>query len=373
MDLSKLYTSLTKYGAHQLAELLRTVPAGDLLDVIEAQVDTAIDLAQARKNLSVDKSRVVPDVWDRARARGGDAIDALVLIGVVFNHHELIDALANGRRPGMTGRLSRNAVDNVKAFTNLKRMLVDLGFSTHDSPDRVDYDFGRLLTIDGLGALAFDLLLRKMRTAKWDGSTDPIDEMIAHGFHRTLAMPEATFREWLSDEERPALSTDKDDDYFSGADETPTKPFVFVAGHKPRKTGRVARTNTSADTEAELLHNEIQTALYEQLVREHGEAAVGTEQSTGLGTSVDVVVQLDDGRVFYEIKIASSVRACIRQALPQLMEYAYWRCSDDIAQRLVIVGTHPLTDESRAFLDYLRRRFQIPITYEQFQRPAPPP
>lgn len=363
IKLTKLKTSLTKHGAYKIAELLRDYPAGDLFDAIEG---TGLDPAQARKNLSVGRSGDVPEAWERARALGGDAIDALVLVGVVFTHHLLIRAMREGRRGRMRGSIARDAFDDEKVFTNLKGMLGELRFTTRDSPEKVDYDLSRLLLIEGLAPLVFDLLQRKLRTAGWDESTDALDEMVAQGFHQALAMSEPAFRQWLDASDQPALATDDDEDFFSGADAAPTQPFAFAPGHTPRKTGRVARAKSSAGTDAELLHNEVQTAFYKNLVRRYGNGAVRTEQPTGLGTSVDIVVQRRGRRVFYEIKIAASVRACIRQALPQLMEYAYWRCTDDLAGRLVVVGLHPLTAESRAYLAYLREQFGIPVWYKRF-------
>jgi hypothetical protein len=39
---------------------------------------------------------------------------------------------------------------------------------------------------------------------------------------------------------------------------------------------------------------------------------------------MDVVVRLGIRYWFYEIKTALSARACIREALAQLLEYSYW-------------------------------------------------
>lgn len=368
MDLTKLNVSLTKHGAHKIALLLRKHPAGDVLDLVNGAHPTIdIDGVQARKNLSVDRSGHVPDVWDQARALGYETIAALSFIGIVFSHHELMDAMAKGRRGRLRGTVQRGAILDSKAFTNLKHTLVELGFSPLETPDKVDYDLKTLLVLPGLSPLVFDLLQRKMAAAGWDGTTDAMEEMVAHRFHEALAMSEAQFRGWLADAGQLSLGSEQDEDFFTGSDVSPTaKPFKFKAGHKARKTGKVLRRQSPAEQQAELIHNEIQTALFKKLAKRYGAANVGTEQPTGLGTAIDIVVQHTDHNVFYEIKIAPNLRACIRQALPQLMEYAYWRCSDDLASRLVIVGTFKMTAEVRAYLKFLRKRFGLPVWYQQF-------
>ncbi len=73
-----------------------------------------------------------------------------------------------------------------------------------------------------------------------------------------------------------------------------------------------------------LRHNSLQLKLYELLVAEFGHKNVGTELPTGNGTRIDVVVKHAKGFWFYEIKTYYSPRACIRDALGQLLEYSHW-------------------------------------------------
>ncbi len=115
-----------------------------------------------------------------------------------------------------------------------------------------------------------------------------------------------------------------------------------------------------------LRHNELQAALHSWLSRRYGQQAVGTEQGTGIGarTRIDVVLRVDDRFWFYEIKIASSARACIREALAQLLEYSFWPGAQQ-ADRLIIVGEPPLDAKAASFLVGLRKRFSLPIYYQQ--------
>lgn len=114
-----------------------------------------------------------------------------------------------------------------------------------------------------------------------------------------------------------------------------------------------------------LKHNLLQATLCRQLVAEHGADNVRSEQPSGLGTIIDVVLRLrPDEYWYYEIKTAISPRACLRQALGQLLEYAYWPGARE-ASRLIICGESPLDADGQKYVDELKRRFQLPISYEQ--------
>lgn len=114
-----------------------------------------------------------------------------------------------------------------------------------------------------------------------------------------------------------------------------------------------------------LRHNTIQLALYNFLVRRYGAQAVGTEIPSGVGTRLDVVLKEDDAYTIYEIKTAQSARACVREALSQLLEYSYWPGTHE-ARRLVVVGEPELDDDCCNFLSVLRTRFLLPVYYNQF-------
>jgi hypothetical protein len=116
-----------------------------------------------------------------------------------------------------------------------------------------------------------------------------------------------------------------------------------------------------------LRHNDVQAALHNLLSVRYGEEAVGTEQRSGTGsrTRIDIVLKVGIRYWFYEIKIASSARACIREALAQLLEYSF-RPGAQEAERLIIIGEPPIDEEAAAFLASLRMRFAVPIYYQQF-------
>jgi hypothetical protein len=369
-DLSRLKVSLTKFGAHKLATLLEQFDSSQVLNHLWGSVPGAnVEDVQARKNLSVGKDGKVPVFWDDARAAGAPTLEALVLIAIISSHVSLIDALKRGARgPEGTGVIEKGAVLRGKEFTNFKHTLEELGYATRSSPEEVSYDFSKLFVLPGLNVLAAKLLTLKLRTAGWDEKNSLEDELIRLGIQNAFSADASAFRDWLTTgAATPPIGLPTPDvQFFQGRDEKLlSTPFKFKAGHTRKKTGKVKITAPTTDAEAELLHNAMQTQLYDDLVLQHGAACVGTEIKSGNATAIDLVVETAAFRWFYEIKTASSVKACIRQAIPQLLEYAYWQCDISRAQKLIIVGPKAVTKEGAAYLDFLRKSFQLELYYEQ--------
>lgn len=78
---------------------------------------------------------------------------------------------------------------------------------------------------------------------------------------------------------------------------------------------------------------------------------------------IDVVAKTTNKEtIFFEIKTAASARLCIRQALGQLMEYAYYP-NVNWAQKLVVVGTGKKDDNIKAYIKKLNTDFHINIDY----------
>jgi hypothetical protein len=140
--------------------------------------------------------------------------------------------------------------------------------------------------------------------------------------------------------------------------------FNFQAGFSDKLA---VTTTTLAERELNinLKHNVLQAALCRRLVSQFGRDNVADEHLSGLGTKIDVVLRRKHNEYWYfEIKTAASPRACLREALGQLLEYAYWPGSNE-AKRLIICGENPLDSDGEKYLRRLRQRFQLPIEYEQ--------
>lgn len=117
-------------------------------------------------------------------------------------------------------------------------------------------------------------------------------------------------------------------EYTEGGDgaqpiETPIdKMFEFRPRFTPRQRQAIASL-AERHLDIDLRHNVIQETLYHQLVSRHGKKNVGAEMPNGVGALMDVAVRTDEGLWIYEIKTGASARGCIREAIGQLLEYAF--------------------------------------------------
>jgi|AntRauTorcE11897_2_1112592.scaffolds.fasta_scaffold15815_1 hypothetical protein len=139
--------------------------------------------------------------------------------------------------------------------------------------------------------------------------------------------------------------------------------FEFRPGHTEKALYTKA-TPAQKELDVNLNHNLLQKALYKKLSSKFGAENVGTELPSGVGKQVDLIVQNDGEYWFYEIKTCTSPRICLRQAIGQLLEYAYWPASQE-AKRLIVVGKSELDEDGKEYLSRLRQKFSLPIRYEQ--------
>lgn len=366
-DLNRLRVSLTKHNAHKIARLLKNYGASEVfarLGEVEA------DASQARKNLSTFSDDALPNVWAKAQRLGPDAVDALVLLALIFSHRDLINAMTDASdRNGFIGRIERDKQLVGKAYTNFVRWIDQLGYATRIDYEAVTFNLKNMFRIPGFGPLVSDLIALKLTEAKWDNSNSVADEAATQNFHRVFGVKKSELREWLNSGAQPAAATPvltpKDAEFF-GEETEGSSPgvFVFRPGHQERDVEPVTIA-ASPKSKANRLHNDIQNKLYAHLKAVLGAKHVGTEIDTGSGTSIDLVTQLKGSTTFYEIKTGASVRASIRQALPQLLEYAFWPAHRR-AVELIIVSHLPVTKAASRYVAFLRNEFGLPIAYRQF-------
>ena len=107
-------------------------------------------------------------------------------------------------------------------------------------------------------------------------------------------------------------------------------------------------------------HVRLQNRLYRHLCEKYGNAHVLYENSY-----VDLTLNEPAGCTFFEIKMESTVKRCIRSALGQLLEYAHYPTGSR-AKRLVVVGDVLPTDDDRRYVSLLREKYRIPIYYSRF-------
>jgi glycosyltransferase involved in cell wall biosynthesis len=145
----------------------------------------------------------------------------------------------------------------------------------------------------------------------------------------------------------------------------PKTDFKFRLGHRPGPASAL-RGLSQKERRIALQHNRMLSASYEYLTGQHGKDRVGTEINTGFGSKIDLVLQERNGLTFFEFKVGKPLQACIRDALGQLLEYAYYP-KGQRAKKLVIVAPHGLDRNSQGFLNALRTRLKLPIYYRQYR------
>ncbi len=142
----------------------------------------------------------------------------------------------------------------------------------------------------------------------------------------------------------------------------PKTGFNFKAGCS-KKVTKAKATLPEKELDLDLRHNLLQEALYQRLASKYGKDRVRTEQPSGVGTQIDIVVKMKDEYWFYEIKTALTPRACLREAIGQLLEYGFWPGAQE-PTRFVVVGERPIDEDGQEYLRRLRKRFSLPIGYE---------
>ena len=145
----------------------------------------------------------------------------------------------------------------------------------------------------------------------------------------------------------------------------PKTAFDFKPGFSKKVTTARA-TLAEKELDLDLRHTRLQEALYRQLTSQYGKDNVRTEQSTGVGTLIDVVVKVKNKYYFYEIKTALTPRACLREAIGQLLEYGFWPGAQE-PTRLIVVGETPIDEEGQEYVLRLKKRFSLPIEYEAIE------
>lgn len=135
----------------------------------------------------------------------------------------------------------------------------------------------------------------------------------------------------------------------------------FVSGLNTRSEN-TERVNTKETIIVKNLHDEIKEKLYYQLSQKYGADNVGTEVSIG-SKKIDLVVRNKGSYSLYEIKTYQEVRICIREAIGQIIDYAFFECKDKV-DKMTIVGPNQISEEASEYLENIRLKHNLPIYYE---------
>ncbi|SAL17450.1 hypothetical protein AWB68_00499 [Caballeronia choica] len=110
-------------------------------------------------------------------------------------------------------------------------------------------------------------------------------------------------------------------------------------------------------------HARMQHRLMSELKQEYATARIVCEENF-----VDVTVETDNELIFYEIKSDLAPRTVLRQAVGQLLEYAFYpRKQTRYATRLVVVGRRQLSPMDQAYLYTLCEQFSLPLEYRMVE------
>lgn len=140
--------------------------------------------------------------------------------------------------------------------------------------------------------------------------------------------------------------------------------FVFEPDQPATEDRPLTTTANRTDGmfQISLHHGTLQKALKRELQREG--AIVSTENRDGRGGFIDLVACRDGEYEFYEIKTDSSARLAIRNAIGQLLEYAYWPAPAK-PKRLFVVSEQELDAEADSYLRTLEKEAGLSIGYRQ--------
>ena len=109
------------------------------------------------------------------------------------------------------------------------------------------------------------------------------------------------------------------------------------------------------------LHDQISRGLERHLKKAGYKVFI--EQQTGYRTSIDIYAVKGKHRQFYEIKTYNDPKTCIRLALGQIIEYAYFP-NRKLADELYIVTPHLITNNSLVeYILHIREKLTLPLHY----------
>ena len=142
-----------------------------------------------------------------------------------------------------------------------------------------------------------------------------------------------------------------------------TRHFKFKPSTYKKSFASITSHHKEKAVQSEVIHNKIQEILYNHLISIYDKKNVGIETSTGLSTRIDVSVKSPDGIILYEIKTFPSVLISIRNAIGQLLEYAYYPNPINGLKNMVIVSHLPIDIESKEYLSFIRKKTSLRIFY----------
>ena len=150
--------------------------------------------------------------------------------------------------------------------------------------------------------------------------------------------------------------------------------FRFQLNNEPKSNRKKSNLRNSVESKntqpqnrkaplsyvAQQLHNQMQQALYEKLVKKYKNSSVCMENN-----NVDIKVTHKSIIDFYEVKSSSYASDCIKQALGQILAYVH-HDGDKRKKRLFIVGPNELNEAEKPFFDFIKKSLAFDFQYISF-------
>lgn len=138
--------------------------------------------------------------------------------------------------------------------------------------------------------------------------------------------------------------------------------FEFKSG-KSSNTVEYSKSTSAKSTKVIRRHGEITDDLYSYLRSlTYPDCDISVE-STRIGSSIaDVVLRLDEGYVLFEVKTSNAALKNIREALGQILEYAFLDKTINV-KKLVIVGPAQLHSYEKDYLQRLKHIISVELEY----------
>jgi len=131
---------------------------------------------------------------------------------------------------------------------------------------------------------------------------------------------------------------------------------------EPPSTGSVIYNRAARLIKVDRTEAKMEQEIKKVLEKKYGDKTVEAQRDFR-----DLILTTANRRVLIEIKASLDARQAIRDAFGQLLDYAYFDAGHKEYSELFIVGRGAQTLETRSYLDHLRDRFGLEISYRQYK------
>ena len=172
---------------------------------------------------------------------------------------------------------------------------------------------------------------------------------------------EATSK-WMMYQKQQLVDVLGDSEFDPFISEIETFKFNFISGRNSHKKSYKKRVDKQ-ESEIQRRHGIITDDLYDYLIAEGYQELDISIEKTKLGNlTVDAVIKSREEFILFEVKTSNNLCSNVRQAIGQLLEYAYLDPNVFI-QKLVIVGPGKPNMLEKTYFDRIKGVLNVPLEY----------